>query len=255
MYRSNSRNLLISQLPEDELIDLLPLLEPVELPKDFTLARYNQAIDYHYFLEAGIASMVAVSPKGKKVEAGIAGREGISPVAAALGTSAMRFECMIQVAGHGHRIGTGVLHQFLRKAPGLHGLLLRFVQALLIQTSYTILINATYNVDRRLARWILMCHDRVDDNEIPVTHEFMAMMLGVRRPTLTETLHILEGHQLIRSERGVVIIRNRADLERFAGDAYGIPEAEYEQVIDARLAKRVLAPRPVLEAFTGSTPE
>jgi CRP-like cAMP-binding protein len=252
MSSSNSRNLLISQLSDHDLADLLPLLEPVELPRDFVLFHYNQPIEYYYFIEDGIGSMVAVSPDGRKVEAGLVGREGLAPVAAAFGTRSMRLECMMQVAGHGQRIDSDDLTALLVTARGVHALLLRFAHAQLIQTSYTNLSNATHRVDKRLARWILMCHDRVDGDEIALTHDFIAMMLGVRRSSVTETLPILEGHQLIRSERGLVIVRNRADLQRFAGDAYGIPEAEYEQLMEARLTKRALPlPRQAPDTHIG----
>ena len=99
------------------------------------------------------------------------------------------------------------------------------------QSTYTALSNAMHHVEERLARWILMCHDRVDGDRIELTHDFIAVMLGVRRPSVTTALHLLEGNKLIYSERGIVTVRDRLELEVFAADAYGIPEREYARVI------------------------
>ena len=110
-------------------------------------------------------------------------------------------------------------------------LLLRFVQALSTQTAFTALSNAVHQIDERLARWILMCDDRLDGADMPLTHEFMSIMLAVRRPSVTTALHILEGNRLIRAERGCIVVRDRAGLEEFAGDSYGVPEREYERLI------------------------
>lgn len=100
-----------------------------------------------------------------------------------------------------------------------------------MQTSYTALSNAVHPVDERLARWLLMCHDRVDGDELALTHEFLSLMLAVRRPSVTTALHVLEGNRFITAERGYITIRDRRRLEEFAGDAYGRPEAEYKRLI------------------------
>lgn len=95
------------------------------------------------------------------------------------------------------------------------------------QVSYTALTNAVHHVDERLGRWLLMCHDRLREDEFQITHDFMALMLAVRRPSVTTSLHVLEGNRFIRAERSRITIRNRRALEEFAQDAYGRPEAEY----------------------------
>lgn len=231
MLRSNSRNFLLSQLSADDLDCISGHLESIDLPRNFLIAPYDKPIDHYYFFEAGVGSMVAMTPDGKKVEAGLVGRDGVSPIAAMLGCDSAPFECMIQIAGYGQRIKAKALADILGTRPGVNALLLRFVQALFAQTAYTALSNAMHKVDQRLARWILMCHDRVEDKEFQLTHEFMAMMLGVRRSSVTDALHILEGEHLIRSARGLVVIRDRPGLERFAGEAYGTPEREYQKVV------------------------
>lgn len=100
----------------------------------------------------------------------------------------------------------------------------------MVQTSYTALSNAVHPIAERLARWLLMSDDRLD-GDLPLTHEFLSIMLAVRRPSVTTALHVLEGNGFIRAARGSIVVRDRAALEEFAGDAYGVPEAEYERLI------------------------
>lgn len=232
MLQTNAHNLLLAQLSPEDFDCIAAHLEPMELPKDFTIAHYNRPISHYYFLEAGIGSMVAVSSSGAKAEVGLVGRDGVTPLAVILDRDTMPFECMMQVAGHGNRIQANALVEIIESRPSINRLLLRFVQTLLAQTAYTALSNAVHKIDTRLARWILMCHDRVGGDEFFLTHEFMAMMLGVRRQSVTEALHVLEGEQLILSARGLVTVRNRALLEQYAGDAYGMPEKEYQLAIN-----------------------
>jgi CRP-like cAMP-binding protein len=108
---------------------------------------------------------------------------------------------------------------------------LRYAQALSVQTSGTAFTNAEHTLETRLARWLLMCHDRVDGDDIQITHEFMSMMLGVRRSGVTTATHILEGNGLIRARRGGISILDRERLEEFADNAYGLPEAEYARIM------------------------
>lgn len=112
-------------------------------------------------------------------------------------------------------------------------LLMRYLQTLTTQTAFTALSNAVHHIHERLARWILMCHDRVDGDEIAVTHEFLALMMAVRRPSVTTALHVLEGDLFIKNERGFIIMRDRPALEAFAADTYGKPEEEYRRLIGA----------------------
>lgn len=109
--------------------------------------------------------------------------------------------------------------------------MIRSIEGFAVQLAYTAVSNAIHEVTERLARWLLMCHDRVPGNEITLTHEFLSMMLGVRRPSITTSLHILEGNGYIRAERANITIRNRAALEEFAQDAYGKPEREYRRLM------------------------
>lgn len=229
-HSSRYQNGLLSRLPAVELEKFESKLEHLPLPKGFMIARLDCAIDYVYFLESGIGSIVTVSREGHKAEAGLFGRESFSPVAAAARTDICLHEIEIQSQGHGHRIGLLPFWEALASSQPLANLLVRATHNLATQVSFTALSNAVHEIDERLARWLLMCHDRVDGNEIAITHEYIALMLAVRRPSVTTALHVLEGNRFIRSERGLITIRNRAALEEFAVDAYGKPEEEYQRL-------------------------
>jgi CRP-like cAMP-binding protein len=229
--QSAVRNRLLVLLAQADFERLAPHLEPVDLPRGFQIAAPHQLPSHHYFMDAGISSIVAISPEGHKAEVGLVGRDGVVPTTAILQSDTTPHEIFVQVAGRGHRVETAVLAQALDENAALRRLTLRFVQSLSVQTGYTALSNTMHHVEERLARWILMCHDRVDGTQVELTHDFIALMLGVRRPSVTTALHILEGNKLIYSERGLVTIRDRRELEAFAADAYGIPEKEYARLI------------------------
>jgi CRP-like cAMP-binding protein len=223
-------NLLLAQLPPEEITALSPYMEHVDLPLGFLIASPGQKIEYVYFLESGLGSIVAVSPEGQKAEAGMFGREGFAPTPPAVGLDLSTFEVVIQGAGAGHRIPVPALMELLSACPALDSKLRRCSHNLATQVAYTALSNAVHHVHERLARWLLMCHDRLIGNEIPITHNYISLMLAVRRPSVTTALHVLEGNGFIRSERKLITMRNRRAMEEFAFDAYGGPEKEYEQL-------------------------
>jgi CRP-like cAMP-binding protein len=229
--QSTIRNRLLALLPEKEFERIAENLEPVELPKGFVIVKADQPIDFVYFPSVGIGSVVTISSAGHKAEAGMFGREGFSPTPAGVGGTISIHEVLMQMEGHGYRITFTALSRALNESPGFSNLLARFIQTFASQISFTAHCNAVYQVDERLARWLLMCHDRVDGDEISLTHEFISLMLAVRRPSVTTALHVLEGKKLIRSERGRITIRDRAGLQASAGDAYGKPEEEYRRLL------------------------
>ena len=113
----------------------------------------------------------------------------------------------------------------------MQGLFLKYVQAFMVQTAHTAICNARAKLDQRLARWLLMAHDRLDRDILPLTHEFLSLMLGVRRAGVTEAIAALEAEELIGAARGQIIVRNRKGLERKAADVYGVPESEYRRLL------------------------
>ena len=167
-----------------------------------------------------------------RIEAGIFGREGVSATCLLLGTDRSPHETFVQVDhSTALRIDTDHYLAAIQQSESLRTMLLRYVQTVLVQTAQSMAMNATQRVEARLARWLLMCHDRVDGDEIALTHEFMGMMIAADRSGVTITLHILEGAGMIRSKRGLVVIRDRDKLAELAGDCYGLPEAEYRRLI------------------------
>ena len=224
-------NRLLRMLSPEDFALLSPHMVPCQARQGTMLFERNKKVDTVWFLDSGVGSIIAVSREGQRVESGLFGRDGFAPVALAMGSDQSPYEGVIQLHDDCHNLPAEAFKEAIAASPTLHTLMLRYAQALSVQTAYTALTNAVHPIDERLARWILMCHDRMDGNELPLTHDFLSIMLAVRRPSVTTALHVLEGNRFIRSERGCVVVRDRAGLVQFAGDAYGPPEAEYERLI------------------------
>lgn len=221
-------NKLLQSLSKSELGHLGKLLEAVTLDRDRQLATANRPIEHVFFPESGVASIVARTPEGHEAEAGLFGREGFGP---AIGIDSTPFDVFIQIPGEGYRLPVAALRECIKASPDLAQKLLFFAHVMNVQMTCTGLSNAVHQVDERLARWLLMCHDRGDGDEIVLTHEFMSMMLAVRRPSVTSALHILEGNHFITAQRGHITMRNRDKLDELAVDTYGKPESENRRLL------------------------
>lgn len=245
MSQSATHNILLQAMPADDYARLEPYFKRIPLPVRLQLHEAGRAINYVYFPEDGIVSIVAVSLEGKPCEVGIFGREGMSETATVLGTDHSPHEAYMQSAGvSGLRLPTMVLNDAFERSTTLRRHLLRYVQAMMIQLSSSI-AAASHTIEQRLARWLLMCDDRLDGDEIPLTHEFIAMMLGVRRPGVTIALEHLEGLRLVAKRRGIIVIADREGLEALAVGSYGLAEAEYERLIGRDMRHRATVPIPV----------
>ena len=231
LAQSSVSNRLLLLLSSADFALLAPHLESLELEVNRTVVPANKPIEYAFFLDSGIVSVVASRADSQSIEVGIYGREGMGGFPLLLGSDQSPHDQYIQLAGAGHRIKTAPFLRTVQQSPTLNRLLLRYVHAFTTQTAQTALANGSSHIDERLARWLLMCHDRIDGDVLPLTHRFLAMMLGVRRSGVTDTLHILEGRRLIRASRGEITILNREKLERLAGASYGLPESEYRRLI------------------------
>jgi CRP-like cAMP-binding protein len=228
---SPSPNLLLASLSSSDRGLLQPHLEPVTLSLRRVLEQPDKRVNAVYFPEAGFASVVAVQANNTQVEVGLIGREGMTGLTIVLGNHRAPHATYMQAAGKGQCIKAVQLRKAMAASPSLHGLLLKYVQVFMVQTAHTAVANARANIEARLARWILMAHDRLDGKSLPLTHEFLSLMLGVRRAGVTEALHALEVRKLIRPRRGEIVVLNRQGIERTAGDAYGAPEAEFHRLI------------------------
>lgn len=224
-------NKLIALLPEEEREKVLPELKFVELKKGQLLSSVDQPLEYVYFIVSGLGSVIITTPEGHKAEAGLFGFDGHVPTPAITGTALSLHEVAVQIEGAAYRIAYDRFRHYMECLPVFSQLMIRASEAFSVQLAYTAVSNAVHDVSERLARWLLMCHDRLPGNEIPLTHDALSLMLAVRRPSVTTSLHILEGNGLIRSERGLITIRNRTGLEEYAKDAYGKPEEEYRRLM------------------------
>jgi CRP-like cAMP-binding protein len=227
---ASHRNRLLRSLSSADLALLEPHLRPVILNLRHVLEKPNRRIDDVYFMDVGIASVVAVQDGNSRVEVGLIGCEGMSGTSVVLGADSSPHETYIQVAGEAQQMTAENLQMAMETSRSLHTTLLKYVQAFMVQTTHTAIANARAKLDQRLARWILMAHDRVAANKLPLTHEFLSLMLGVRRAGVTDALHDLSSRGLIEAHRGEIIVRNRKGIERHAGDSYGGPEAEYRRL-------------------------
>jgi hypothetical protein len=168
----------------------------------------------------------------RSIEVGLIGREGMSGLAVVMGTDRSPNETFMQVAGGGQRISAAKLRPRMEQSGTLRRAFLCYAHAFAIQTAYTAMANGRSKLEERLARWLLMAHDRLDGDELPLTHEFIAMMLGVRRPGVTVALSLLENDGLIHANRGAISIIDRKGLEESSNGAYGASEAEYRRLFN-----------------------
>jgi CRP-like cAMP-binding protein len=226
------RNQLLAKISLGDLDLLRPHLEPVQLDIRHLLETANEPIEQVYFVESGFASVVAKDADNHESEVGIVGREGVTGISVLLGNHRSPNDTFIQMAGSGHLLAGDALRSAMAKSTTLRDTLLRFVHSMTIQMAHTAVANSKVKIEARLARWLLMAHDRVDGDRVDLTHEFLAVMLGVRRSGVTEALQVLEGRNLIHTARGKVTIRNRKGLEKAANGSYGVPEAEYARLMD-----------------------
>ena len=225
------RNCLLSALNEADYAAVASHLELVDLPKGMVLIESGKPFTDVHFFNSGIGSIVVSTTDSRRVEAGLFGRDGFSGSGGLLGSDQCPQTTMIQVEGNGYRMPLAALRSACDQSPSLREMLLRYVHVSITQTSFTSLSNVNQPIEARLARWLLMCHDRVTGDDIALTHEFLSIMLAVQRPSVTTALHVIEGLGFIRARRGNITILDRDALIDFADGTYGTPEAEYRRLI------------------------
>jgi CRP-like cAMP-binding protein len=212
-------NHILSRLSPSDHALLVPHLQPVELPLHMVLEPRGKAIKSIYFPEDGFASVVADGNK-RPIEVGVIGRDGMTGLTIVLGGDRSEHETFMQASGHGHRIDANRLRDALAASKTLLGALLLFVKAFLSQTASTAVANGRSKIEERLARWLLLADDRIAADELPLTHEFLAMMLAVRRPGVTVAIQELERSGLIARKRGHILILDRTGLEEMTNGTY-----------------------------------
>lgn len=216
---SDTRKAVVSDFEFVALRQGQPLHEPME------------PIAQVYFLTAGMSSEIAIDPSGQRIEVGCIGNEGLAGVPVILGVGASPHRSFMETDGSAFVIGTDMLMTAARKNADLMSVLLRYVHVFMMQIAATALADGRYNIEQRTARWLLMAHDRLAGDELPLTHDFLALMLGVRRSSVTNALHIVEGEGAIKATRSLITVKDRHALQRLAGASYGVPEQEYRRVL------------------------
>jgi len=216
------KNRILLSIPDSEYRCIRPHLEFVDLPHHLKLHEPHQSMQFAHFLNEGLISLVVVLNGGKTVEAGIVGREGFVGIPAIAGLSRSPLLEVMQIAGDGFRVPASALRDILRSAPELNRLLQRYAVILGLQVAQTAGCNRLHGIEQRLARWLLMAQDRVDSEILPLTHDFLATMLGTDRPSVTLAAGILQKNQIIEYNRGAVRILNRGELEKVACECYAI---------------------------------
>jgi len=231
-------NQVLARLSDSDLALLQPHLEPVELGFRQVIEKPGKAIPCVIFPDAGIVSVVANGHKGSEVEVGLIGYDSMTAQSVVMGTDRSPHSTYVQVAGHGRRMKINAFRDAIAKSATLHRSLLAVVQSFVVHAASTALANGRSTVEARLARWLLMAHDRVDGDAIPLTHEFLAVMLGVRRAGVTTALNDLKARGSITAKRGLIVVQNRKALEAIARGIYGVAEAEQERLTGWKSLKR-----------------
>lgn len=225
-------NLLLNSLSQRDFSFIKPCLQRVPLNSGHIIVSPGEAITFVCFPECGVTSIADVLPDGRRVEVALVGREGMTNSQLLLGADEADHEATVQVgAGSTLRLEASELKELCSRSSDAEALFLRFVYALFVQSSRTLTSNAIHPLPQRLSRWLLMYHDRLTGDELRLCHDHIARLLGVRRATVTDTLHVLEGEGALRCKRGRLIVRDRERLEQLAGDAYGFAEARYTRTI------------------------
>ncbi len=219
MGQTPSQNSILSHLSEADFALLEPHLQPVDLPVRMVLESRGRPIKAVYFPQRGFASVVADGGK-RPIEVGIIGREGMTGLPVVLGNDRNCNDVFMQAAGQGHCIQADALRKAIDKSITLHHSMLSYVHNFLEQATRTAIANGCSKIDERLARWLLMADDRLDGKDLPLTHDFLAMMLGVRRPGVTMALHELEHEGVISRKRGHLAIIDREHLEKLSTGTY-----------------------------------
>jgi CRP-like cAMP-binding protein len=224
-------NRLLGALSPEDLDPLRAHLELVPLTHKQTLSAPSTPIDHVYFPQEGMVSLVQPLDNGAMIEVGMIGNEGLVGVPVLLGADSSPLEAMVQMPGSALRMHASVLRQEVGRRTALLGVLLRYTQALHTQVSLTAACNGRHTLAERLARWLLTAHDRATSDRLPLSHEFLSLMLGVRRAGVTVAVGTLRAAGLIRNTHGRVNIIDRPGLEAASCECYRTVRTEYERLL------------------------
>ncbi len=230
-------NRLLAALPEATYEALLPSLEAVPLPLGTVVYESGGTQGYVYFPTSSIVSMLYVLADGASAEIAVTGNEGLVGIALFMGGETTPSRAVVQSAGHGFRLRAAALTPAFDSGGELQHLLLRFTQALITQMTQTAVCNRHHAVDQQLCRWLLLSLDRLPGNELVMTQELIANMLGVRREGVTEAAGKLQAEGLIRYSRGHITVLDRRKLEARVCECYAVVKKEYDRLLPEAIAQ------------------
>jgi CRP-like cAMP-binding protein len=230
-------NHLLAALPGEELNRWLPLLESVDLPLGLVLYESGRALSHVYFPTTAIVSLLFVLENGESAEIAVVGNEGVVGISLFMGGESTPSRAVVQSAGRGYRLSSSAIKEaFGRNGPVMR-LMLRYTQALITQMAQTAVCNRHHTLDKQLCRWLLLSLDRLQGNELVMTQELIANMLGVRREGVTEAALKLLAAGLIKYARGHITVLDRPGLERRACECYAVVKKEYDRLLPDLVTK------------------
>jgi len=220
--RGDFRNAVLARLTPGNLEGLRPHLHPISLEVKQVIYQPNQPIQDIFFVEIGMISVVSLMDDGRSIEVGTIGRESVAGAVVLLGAKSIPYQAYVQIAGHGHRIGAAELKEAAKQDDELRDVLSRAQVAFHTQTMQSVACNGLHSVTQRCCRWLLMSQDRINGDAVPLTHEFLALMLGVRRASVTDVLRPIQDRGWIQSNRGEITVLDRKGLESGSCECYRI---------------------------------
>jgi CRP-like cAMP-binding protein len=228
---SSNENNILARLPPEDYERVKPHLMPVELRHSQVLHEAGEIIEYVYFPQNAMVSLISRTAEGESIEVGVVGFEGMAGISAVLGVDKSPHEAMVQIPDGGMRMNVRALRDEFKRGGALHDMLLRFTQELLLQASQVAACNRLHSISERLARWLLMSYDRCACEDLPFTQEFISLMLGVRRPGVTEAALILQTEGYITYRRGHIQIIDKDGLEHYTCECYRVVKEEFNLLI------------------------
>jgi CRP-like cAMP-binding protein len=229
------KNELLAALPDAELQRWLPQLEWVDMPLGQVVYESGSTLSHVYFPTTSIVSLLYVMENGASAEIAVVGHEGVVGISLFMGGESTPSRGVVQSAGEGFRLPANVIKEEFKRAPVLH-LLLRYTQALITQMAQTAACNRHHSLDQQLCRWLLLSLDRLQGNELVMTQELIANMLGVRREGVNEGATKLQNLGIIRYSRGRITVLDRPGLEKRTCECYAVVKKEYDRLLPEKLA-------------------
>jgi CRP-like cAMP-binding protein len=226
-------NHILSSLPAEEYKRIAPHLEEIRMNYGDILSYPDEKIEYVHFPKRGVISICAVMQDGSQVEVGVVGNEGMSGLPVLFGTESVPLQSMVQIPDGALRMTAEAFRREIEHCPHLRQSLMHYAQAFFIQAAQTAACNRLHPLDGRLVRWLLMCQDRAQSDLLPITHEVMSIMLGVRRAGVSVAANKLKEDGLIDYKRGLVHIRDRSGLEAATCECYGVVRKAFDRFLVA----------------------